>query len=185
MEIKHCASCGGVMESRDMDGFPRKACPDCGYVHWGNYSVGVGALVLRENKLLLVRRAQEPGKGFWTNPGGYMEQTETIEETVCREVREEAGIEAQVRRIVGLRDQPRSIHNVYIAFAMDYISGEPRPDMTEVDAAGFYSRDEMETMHVAPFTRWLAQMAFEPSGSGLRTDDAPLAAEKGYLLYRI
>ena len=60
--------------------------------------------VVKDNKILLVRRAQNPGKGYWTNPGGYIEQLEPIEATIVREVEEEAGIQAAVKRVVALRD---------------------------------------------------------------------------------
>ncbi len=125
------------LETRDIGGGLRHACSECAFVHWGNYSVGVGALVVKDGKMLLVRRAQEPGKGYWTNPGGYIEQLELIHETIEREVLEEAGVQAAVKSIVAVRDQPRHIHNVYIAFAMEYLGGEPKPDGEEVDAAGF------------------------------------------------
>ncbi len=173
------------MESRDVDGTSRRACTKCAFVHWGNYSVGVGALVLKEDKMLLVRRAQEPGKGFWTNPGGYIEQLEPIEETVRREVLEESGIEAAVLGIVALRDQPRSIHNLYVAFSMEYVSGEPTPDGIEVDAAGFYSLQEMETMNVAPFTQWLVDVALRGRSEGLSVDRNPVVPLNGYGLFRV
>lgn len=139
MTINYCVTCGSPMETRVLDGLERRVCASesCGAVHWGNYSIGVGALVFRDGKILLVRRAQEPGKGNWTNPGGYIEQHEDIGTTVAREVMEETGVEAKVKSIIALRDQPRSIHNVYIAFEMEYVGGEPTPDGVEVDAAGF------------------------------------------------
>lgn len=168
-----------------MDGTPRRACTKCSFVHWGNYSIGVGALVVKDDKVLLVRRAQEPGKGYWTNPGGYIEQLEPIEETIVREVREESGVEARVKGIVALRDQPRSIHNVYIAFEMDYVDGEPVPDEDEVDAAGFYSVEEMKAMNVAPFTQWLVDVALYGSMDGLAIDKAPVVPLNGYGLFRV
>jgi ADP-ribose pyrophosphatase YjhB (NUDIX family) len=154
-------------------------------VHWGNYSIGVGALVVKDDKVLLVRRAQEPGKGYWTNPGGYIEQLEPIAETIEREVLEESGIQAVVKNIVALRDQPRSIHNVYIAFSMDYVGGEPVPDGFEVDAAGFYSLQEMETMNVAGFTRWLVDVALHSRSEGLTVDDRPIVDLPGHGLFRV
>ena len=185
MEINYCSACGGKMETRDVDGTPRRACTQCSFVHWGNYSVGVGALVVKDDKVLLVRRAQDPGKGYWTNPGGYIEQLEPIEETIVREVREESGIDARVKGIIALRDQPRSIHNVYIAFELDYVDGEPVPDQTEVDAAGFYSLEEMETMNVAPFTKWLVDVALHGSMDGLAIDKEPVVPLNGYGLFRV
>jgi ADP-ribose pyrophosphatase YjhB (NUDIX family) len=172
------------METRELGGSERRACTACSYVHWGHYSVGVGALVIRDGKILLVRRAQEPGKGNWTNPGGYIEQHELIHETIVREVREEAGIEAVVKDIVALRDQPRSIHNVYIAFSMDYISGEPKADGLEVDGAGFFSLEEMNTMQVASFTRWLVDVAMSNQEGGLSIDTKPIIPLNGYGLFR-
>lgn len=185
MEAKFCMTCGSAMESRDVDGTIRRACTECSFVHWGNYSIGVGALVIKDEKMLLVRRAQEPGKGRWTNPGGYIEQHELIQDTIEREVLEESGVKAVVTRLVAVRDLPRSIHNVYIAFEMDYISGEPQPDGVEVDAAGFYSLAEMETMNVADFTRWLIDVALHSKTTGLVEDKDPIIKMDGYGLYRV
>ncbi|BBH20294.1 NUDIX hydrolase [Paenibacillus baekrokdamisoli] len=185
MEAKFCLTCGSALEKRNMDGTVRMACTACSFVHWGNYSVGVGALVVKEEKILLVRRAQEPGKGYWTNPGGYIEQHELIEETIQREVLEEAGVEAVIKSVVAVRDQPRSIHNVYIAFSMDYVSGDPIPDGVEVDAAGFFSIEEMATMNVAGFTKWLVHIALQPHTSeGLTPDKYPIVPLDGYGLFR-
>jgi NADH pyrophosphatase NudC (nudix superfamily) len=85
---------------------------------------------------------------------------------------------------VALRDQPRSIHNVYIAFELEYVGGEPTPDHVEVDAAGFFSLQEMETMKVADFTRWLVDVAFHRRSQGLAVDDTPVVPMNGYGLFR-
>jgi len=180
MEAKFCMTCGSPLETRDIDGTPRNACSSCNFVHWGNYSVGVGALVVRDGKFLLVRRAQNPGKGFWTNPGGYIEQREPIEESIRREVIEESGVHAEVKSIVAVRDQPGDIHNVYIAFAMEYTDGEPKPDGVEVDAAGFYSLEEMQSMNVADFTRWLIGVAYGGASDGLSADRNPVPPLRGF-----
>ncbi len=96
MGAHYCLTCGHQLEIRNIGGEERKACPECSYVFWGNYSIGVGALILKDEKMLLVRRSQEPGKGLWTNPGGYIEQHEPIEECIIREVYEETGIYSKV-----------------------------------------------------------------------------------------
>ena len=102
MGAHYCLTCGHQLEIRNIGGEERKACPECSYVFWGNYSIGVGALILKDEKMLLVRRSQEPGKGLWTNPGGYIEQHEPIEECIIREVYEETGITSKVNGIVAL-----------------------------------------------------------------------------------
>ncbi|WNQ14201.1 NUDIX hydrolase [Paenibacillus aurantius] len=184
MEIKYCLSCGTGLAERDFDGTVRMACPACSFVHWGHYSVGVGALLKRDGKILLVRRAQEPGKGRWTNPGGYIEQHEPIHETIVREVLEETGVRAAVRSIIALRDQPRAVHNVYIAFEMEDLGGEPVPDGIEVDAAGFYSVEEIADMNVAGFTLWLIEAMEKARHEGLAVDVRDDASLQGNILFR-
>ncbi|MEK3886750.1 NUDIX domain-containing protein [Bacillus sp. FSL K6-3431] len=169
MEANYCLSCGHPMEIRNIGGENRKACTNCPFVFWGDYSIGVGALVIKDEKLLLVRRAQNPGKGLWTNPGGFIEQHEPIENCIIREVLEETGIISKVNGIIALRDQPRDTHNVYIVFSMEYVEGYPHPDNEEVDGAGFFSHDEMKSMDVAELTRDLADIAFSKPTHGLVT----------------
>ena len=70
MEINYCSNCGAKLEIRFINEVERKACPSCSFVHWGNYSVSVGALVVKEDKLLLVRRKHNPGKGNGQILGG-------------------------------------------------------------------------------------------------------------------
>lgn len=181
MTANFCLQCGHALETRWIGDADRRACPACDYVFWGQYSIGVGAIVRKENRYLLVRRAQNPGKGNWTNPGGYIEQTEPFHETIEREVLEETGVTAKVKRIVAVRDQPREVHNVYIAFILDYVDGEPVPDGIEVDAAGFYGPDELDGMNVAGFTRWLIDVADrEREKTGLHPDPEPGYAFNGF-----
>ena len=54
--------------------------------------VGVGVVIIREGKILLERRKNEPGRGKWSIPGGLVELGESVEETVIREVHEETGL---------------------------------------------------------------------------------------------
>lgn len=185
MPANFCLMCGHALEIRDISGAERQACPACGFVFWGHYSIGVGALVLKNDSLLLVRRSEDPGKGFWTNPGGYCEQDEPLEETIAREVKEETGIIARVRRIVAVRDRPHSIHNLYVVFAMDYLDGEPVPDLLEVDRAGFFTREEMESLPVAGLTKWLVEVAFSDRGEGLVSDESQFVSRAGNSLFRI
>ena len=55
--------------------------------------VGVGAILLRRDRILMAQRGQEPLKGWWSLPGGALEAGESLTDAVCREVREETGLE--------------------------------------------------------------------------------------------
>jgi 8-oxo-dGTP diphosphatase len=62
----------------------------------------VGAVVVdRDGRLLLVRRANEPGAGLWSLPGGRVEDGETDEAALVRETREETGLEVRVGALLG------------------------------------------------------------------------------------
>lgn len=185
VEAHYCLSCGQRLEIRNIGGENRKACPGCSFVFWGNYSIGVGALIMKDEKILLVRRRQDPGKGLWTNPGGYIEQYEPIEKTIVREVFEETGITTRVNGIIALGDLPRNVHNVYLVFLMDYVEGHPQPDKVEVDDAGFFSLNDMESMNVADLTRRLARIAFQQPSYGLISDPKPIPSLPGYGLYHV
>ena len=69
------------------------------------YNIGVGGAVIREGRLLMVRRASRRGRGNWQLPGGYIEPNETIEQAVVREVLEEAGVTAEVEGLLGVRSR--------------------------------------------------------------------------------
>jgi 8-oxo-dGTP diphosphatase len=62
--------------------------------------IGVGAVIICNGKILLEKRKSEPGRGKWTIPGGLVELGESAEQTVIREVREEANLEVEQPRLI-------------------------------------------------------------------------------------
>ena len=65
---------------------------------------GIGAVIVHDGKILLVKRGSEPGKGKWSIPGGLVELGETVKETVVREVKEETGLDVDVRNLIDVVD---------------------------------------------------------------------------------
>jgi len=57
--------------------------------------VGVGAVIIKDGRLLLEKRKNDPGRGKWSIPGGLVELGESLEQTVLREVKEETGLEVE------------------------------------------------------------------------------------------
>ena len=74
--FRYCPMCGSALAEQEIDARRRGVCPACGYVHWRNAKPCAGALVIRNGKVLLVRRAVEPFKGYWDIPGGFCEADE-------------------------------------------------------------------------------------------------------------
>jgi ADP-ribose pyrophosphatase YjhB (NUDIX family) len=116
------------------------------------YNVGVGGAVVHDGKLLLVRRASRYGRGNWQIPGGYIEPDETLELAVVREVAEEAGVQAEVVGVLGIRSRynPDNGNSIYVVMLMHPINGEPTPDGKEVDRAGYFSLEEIQALEQVP-----------------------------------
>lgn len=120
------------------------------------YNIGVGGAVVRDGRLLLVRRASRRGHGNWQVPGGFIEPQETIEEAVVREVAEEAGVAAEVEGVLGVRSRvdPESGNSLYIVLLLRGLGGDPKPDDHEVDRAGYFRLDEIRRLQPLPPTNW-------------------------------
>src|SRR4051812_9908572 len=89
---RHCPQCGGALEQRRLKiGDPeRLVCTACGFVFYLDPKVAVGTIVRTpEDRIVLVRRAIEPGYGLWVFPGGYVDRGETVTDAAVRETLEE------------------------------------------------------------------------------------------------
>jgi 8-oxo-dGTP diphosphatase len=78
--------------------------------------VGVGAVVVHDGALLLVQRANAPGKGLWSLPGGHVEHGELLADAVRREVLEETGLDVEVGDLAGIFEVPGDPHYVILDF---------------------------------------------------------------------
>ena len=125
----------------------------------------VGAVVLRENKVLFVRQAYGTLVGTWSLPWGYVDgkkpdgSLEPPEMAAIREIKEEAGVDAKVEGLLGIQNhrsngEPR----LYIIFLCRHLNGEPTPDMHETDRAAYFSLDEIQAFSEPfdEFCKWMA-----------------------------
>jgi ADP-ribose pyrophosphatase YjhB (NUDIX family) len=92
--MKFCSECGVPVAPRGdtNDGQRHYTCDACGTTHYENPRVIVSCIVCWNNRILICRRSQEPGRGRWAVPAGFLECGETLEECAVREVAEETGV---------------------------------------------------------------------------------------------
>lgn len=133
--------------------------------------VGVGAIVLDGDWVLLVLRGREPLKGEWSLPGGKLELGETLQEGVAREVREETGlivlpgaIVEVLDRIVRDDDGRVRYHYVLIDFLCAVVGGDLRAG-SDAEDVHWAARTQLGEHGIAPITLAVIEKAFR-LGSG-------------------
>ena len=120
--------------------------------------VGVGAIVIHSNRILLVKRGIEPGLGLWAIPGGMLKLGETLQECAAREILEETGVTVAVGECIYVfdlieRDEDGKIrfHFVVVDFAALYVKGEPKGADDAVDA-GWFTPQELGSLPMSKST---------------------------------
>jgi 8-oxo-dGTP diphosphatase len=127
--------------------------------------LGVGAVVLRRGKVLLVCRAQEPCKGEWTFPGGLVELGETLREAAERETYEETGIHIRAGEVLEVVDSlvkgtggRLRFHYSIIDVVCKYLSGSARAG-DDVSEVAWVPVNEALRMPLAGVTRQVLKKA--------------------------
>lgn len=135
--------------------------------------VGVGGIVIKDNKVLLVRHTYGQFKGKWIIPGGHVEPGENIDDAVLREIKEETSIESRVKNIISIRSivLPDGNSEIYIVFLLDYVSGTPTSDEIENDAADFFDINEViNDKNVVYLSRYLIKKVLTHTSNKLSPD---------------
>ena len=131
--------------------------------------LGVGAVVVSDDRALLIRRGNEPAKGEWSIPGGMVEPGERIHDAVIREVVEETGLLVEVGQRLAVverifRDSQGKVKYHYIL--LDYRAipkgGEARA-ATDAAEVRFFSRDGLEGLGLAEITKRVVIEALAPT----------------------
>lgn len=155
---RFCPECGKSTLKREDGGRQRDVCPACGWVQYARVAVGVGALILREGRVLLVERGIPP-VGRWTLPSGWIEQEDTLEGAVVREVWEETGLHCQPVGLICMRNIPKESQNeLYACFLCEVEpAAEPVPDGVESTQARFVDPAEFDSLDLSIFSRFVIE----------------------------
>ncbi|MBI9048598.1 MAG: NUDIX domain-containing protein [Anaerolineaceae bacterium] len=145
-EPHYCYHCGSILVDASDNGYFREQCKNCGEVLYRQHKVGIAAVIFQNEKLLLLRRAQEPWRGYWNLPAGFLEYEETLEEGVIREVFEEAGLQVQVndlRMVFKYWDDPRG-NGIVLFYDCQVLHGD-FIENDEVEAFQYFALNEIPT----------------------------------------
>jgi len=155
------------MRMRKINETVQKLTSETGGAYPEQPRVAVGAIVFKDDRVLLVRRGQPPAENLWAIPGGRVEIGETLQEAAEREILEETAIAIRARVPVYTfdvieRDAQGRIrfHYVIVDLTAEYIGGQPRAG-DDVSAARWVSSDELATLKVSPKTRQLLKTQFD------------------------
>jgi NADH pyrophosphatase NudC (nudix superfamily) len=75
-DFRYCPRCATALTRETRFGKERSVCPACGWIHFADPKVAAAVLVEQDGAVLLVRRANEPGRGLWTLPAGFVDAGE-------------------------------------------------------------------------------------------------------------
>jgi 8-oxo-dGTP diphosphatase len=108
----------------------------------------VGAVVVHEGRLLVVRRGREPGRGMWSVPGGRVEAGETLTTACEREVREETGLDVRAGAVVGTVERDAPSGGVYVIddLGCDLVGAPDSVAGDDADEVRWVTRGELEAL---------------------------------------
>jgi 8-oxo-dGTP diphosphatase len=131
--------------------------------------VGIGAIIIENTRVLLIKRGQPPLMGEWSIPGGMLELGETVHEAAIREAKEETGLTIEPGELLGvfdrvIRDEKGQVqyHYVLIDFFCRQISGEMLA-AGDADEARWFTKEEAANLPLAKDTAEVVRRGFERS----------------------
>ncbi len=131
---KFCSRCGASTQPLIPPGEDRlrRVCGACHVVHYDNPNIVVGSVAVWQDRVLMCKRAIEPGRGYWTLPAGFLEQGEYCEAGAQREAREEACTEIAIHGMLGIYSLAY-MSQIQIIYAADMLSENFAPGVESLD----------------------------------------------------
>lgn len=138
-KLNFCSSCGAPLAFGEVPGEDRHrlSCPACGHIAYVNPRLVVTTLPITDTgEIILLRRGIEPGRGWWAQPGGFLEVDETVNQAAIRETWEETGLLIEPGEIVGLYTRLEAAV-VTITFEARIVGGTAAPTPEALEIAAF------------------------------------------------
>jgi NADH pyrophosphatase NudC (nudix superfamily) len=168
-KFKYCPTCGARLILGQIHHKTRPICPNCGFVYYRNPSPTVSVLVAHDGQILLGKRLEEPGKGQWALPSGYIEFEDDFLTAAIREVKEETGLEIEITSILNVQSAflPPEYHFLGIFLLAQVTGGSIHPGDDLEDARWFSFSAPLPEMAFAPDVQ-LIQAYFSGKMEGIR-----------------
>jgi len=157
--FRFCPCCGGTLERRLLKATEpeRLVCAQCAFVFYLDPKIAVGTIITTaRGRIVLVRRAIDPGYGKWVFPGGYVDRGEPLTTAAIREAREECGLEVRLDGLVNIYSYAGRAP-VIVVYAGTALQGTLAPD-----------EESLEVKEFDPDTIPWDELAFRSTGDGLR-----------------
>ena len=166
---RFCPLCAAALRRQPVppDQREQAVCPACGFVFYLNPKLVAGTLPEQDGRVLLTRRAIEPGRGLWTFPGGFVDFGESVTDAARRETREETGLEVTLTALHNVYSYPGA--PVIVVYRATVTGGRLQP-CSENDALAWVTAAEIPWEALAfPSTRealreWVALRGQSPAG---------------------
>ncbi|MDD4363132.1 MAG: NUDIX hydrolase [Atribacterota bacterium] len=147
-DLKYCTKCGHALEKKLVKENERLCCTFCDTIYYDNPISSVAVVVRNEHgQLLLVKRKNEPKKGFWALPGGFIDNGESAIEAALREMKEETGLDGIIKRFVKIynHESKKYGHVIIITYEVDIIGGELKAG-DDAECAEFFDIEELPVL---------------------------------------
>ncbi len=153
----YCPYCSNKITHRKEGDILREYCVPCDTFFYNNPLPVVSTIVVKDRKLLLVKRKYEPQKGEWCLPSGFAETNESVQDAALRELEEETGIKGKIIDFVCVDSAVNKMYGdlIFVTFESEWIDGE------------LLAGDDAEEVQFYPFEN-LPPLAFESNTKAIR-----------------
>lgn len=142
--VRFCPYCGSATGTQYLFGAERAVCPACGWRHFADPKVAAAVVVRRDGLVLLNRRVNEPFRGKWSLPAGFVDAHEDPARAAERECLEETGLRVRVTGLLDVLAGREHSHgaDIFIVYTAE-INGGVLQAGDDADDAAFFPLDDL------------------------------------------
>jgi len=147
-KLIYCSQCANKNSYSKIDGGIRYHCSRCKTIHYQNPKPTATLICMKNDEILLVKRAFDPGKGEWSLPGGFIELGETPEEGAKRELKEETNLDGEAVKLIGNCSHFNSVFGdiLLLGIIMKISNWDNLIPGDDAQSAGFFKLNESPQM---------------------------------------